>query len=355
MVVLRGKEHSLYELPVHARSGNIAIIHADIANMPNVAILLPEQYIASGACSAADMLQLANRLCGRTLFAWRFFSRDGAPARSSSGILLPASGRYADALPADALLVAGIGYASLAKLERQLARETDLASVLQAADRQGRLLGSYCTGTTFLAQAGVLAGRQATISWWLAKWFRERYPAVQLQPHAMLCQAGHVLTAGATTSCLELMLQLIREKGGEDLALECARILLLDARRDSQAPYAGLQQFSGHDDPLVCRAQHWLQQQLAQPFSLDQLASATHSSGRTLIRRFRSVLGVTPLQYLQKLRLHHACRQLQHGDTAIEQIVTECGYEDLSAFRRLFKREMSCTPAEYRSRFARAA
>ncbi len=351
--MLRGKEHSLYELPACARSGNIAIINADIANMPNVAILLPEQYIASGACSAADMLQLANRLCGRTLFAWRFFSRDGAPARSSSSILLPASGRYADALPADVLLVAGIGYASLAKLERQLDQETELCAVLQAANCQGRWLGSYCTGTTFLAQAGVLAGRQATTSWWLGKWFRERYPAVQLQPHAMLCKAGHVLTAGATTSCLELMLQLIREKGGEDLALECARILLLDARRDSQAPYAGLQQFSGHDDPLVCRAQHWLQQQLAQPFSLELLASATHSSGRTLIWHFRSALGVTPLQYLQKLRLQHACRQLQHGDATIEQIVAECGYEDLSAFRRLFKREMSCTPAEYRSRFAR--
>ena len=156
------------------------------------------------------------------------------------------------------------------------------------------------------------------------------------------------ITSGAATSHYNLGLRLIERFAGADLSLECARYTLIDTKRRSQAPYASFLQFTGHGDELVARGQAWLQEQLVQPFSLDAMARALHTSERTLMRRFRAALGDTPLHTLQRLRLHAARRLLETSNLGLEAIVEQVGYTDLSAFRRLFKREFSCSPGEYR-------
>ncbi len=189
---------------------------------------------------------------------------------------------------------------------------------------------------------------EATISWWLTDWLRHRYPQIRLQPHAIVAEAGNRITSGAATSHYNLGLRLIERFAGADLSLECARYTLIDTKRRSQAPYASFLQFTGHGDELVARGQAWLQEQLVQPFSLDAMARALHTSERTLMRRFRAALGDTPLHTLQRLRLHAARRLLETSSLGLEAIVEQVGYTDLSAFRRLFKREFACSPSEYR-------
>jgi transcriptional regulator GlxA family with amidase domain len=134
--------------------------------------------------------------------------------------------------------------------------------------------------------------------------------------------------------------------------MSCSRLMLADLNRVSQAPYMSMQSFAGHDDELVLRCQDWLQRHLDRPYRLETLADQMGVSARTLMRRFQLVLGQPPLRYLQQLRLQAARRLLETTALPLDEIVSRVGYADAASFRRLFQRELHCTPAEYRRRFA---
>jgi transcriptional regulator GlxA family with amidase domain len=323
--------------------------------MHDIAILLPEGFFAGDVTGMLDLFDLANRLAarnGEAVFRWRLLSADGAPVTSSSGLRLAADGDFSEAARAGTVLLPGIAYRSLADFEARLARERALYERLHRWHGDGKLIGANCTGVALLAESGLLAGRAATISWWLLPWFRVRYPQVALEPYAMLTEAPRLMCGGATTAYLDLVLRLVERHGGADLALACARIMLVDTNRITQAPYASLQEFVGHNDALVLRCQGWLLDNLTRPYRLDELAAAVGASERTVMRRFRQVLGETPLHYLQQLRLQTARRLLESTALGLDEIVARVGYSDVGAFRRLFSRELHCSPAEYRRRFA---
>ncbi|QEL54889.1 GlxA family transcriptional regulator [Chromobacterium paludis] len=325
--------------------------------MHEIALLLTDGFIGGGATGMLDVLQFANRLAARggaPLFRWRLLSADGGMVVSSSGVRLAADGDFASAAQADTLALAPFIYRDLAELEARLTRLRGLGERLHRWQAEGKRVMSHCTGVALLAESGLLEQRAATISWWLLPWFRSRYPQARLQPYAMLTEDAGVICGGATTAYLNLALRLVEQYGGADLALACARLMLVDANRVSQAPYASLQDFSGHDDELVLRCQHWLLDNLRQPYRLASLAQAAGASERTLMRRFGQVLGQTPLQYLQQLRLDSARRMLEGTALSLDEIVERVGYHDAGTFRRLFSRELRCTPAEYRRRFGRA-
>jgi len=323
--------------------------------MRRIDILLPDRFFAGGVAGTVDLFDTANRLNGgdRPLFAWRLLTVDGTPARAGNGMQFAADGSFRDAGDADLVFVPGVTYGDLPGFERRLAAESELLELLRDRHAGGQLIAGNCTGVALLAQSGILDGHSATICWWLSAWFRRRYPTIRLETNAIIAENERLICSGATTSYLNLGLRLIERLAGPDLALACARLMLVDTQRLSQAPYATLQQYVGHNDPMVTRAQDWLQANLAQPFSLAALAAAAGSSERTLIRRFRQALGETPLGYLQQMRLYTARRLLEISALGLEQIVGRIGYEDVSTFRRLFKRELGCSPGEYRRRFAR--
>lgn len=72
---------------------------------------------------------------------------------------------------------------------------------------------------------------------------------------------------------------------------------------------------------------------------------------RTFKRRFTSATGITPIHYVQSLRIEEAKRRLERTDVSIDEISWRVGYEDSAFFRRLFKRTTGLAPSAYRKRF----
>ena len=266
--------------------------------------------------------------------------------------MLSADGDAALAEEADTLVLPPLAYQRLSDFEARLAAEKAVGALALRLHAAGRRVLSFCTGVPLLAEHGLLDGRAATVSWWLHHWFRQRYPQVQLQDYATCSEDAGVWCGGATTSYIDLALRLIRQEGGVALAMSCSRLMLADLNRVSQAPYMSMQSFAGHDDELVLRCQDWLQRHLDRPYRLETLADQMGVSARTLMRRFQLVLGQPPLRYLQQLRLQAARRLLETTALPLDEIVSRVGYADAASFRRLFQRELHCTPAEYRRRFA---
>ena len=213
------------------------------------------------------------------------------------------------------------------------------------------LIAASCYGTFVLGEAGVLDGIEATTTWWLHDLFRQRYPAVRLDADQTLADGGRCMTAGAMTAHADLTLHVLRRLFGAALARQVGSIMLVDRARTSQRPYMVLRQ--RFDDPLIQRASDWLVSRIAAAVSVEALADALHVSYRTLHRRFQAAIGMPPLAYLQDLRVEHAKELLESTLLSFEQIVARVGYNDVSAFRRLFVRRAGLSPAQYRQRFRR--
>ena len=219
----------------------------------------------------------------------------------------------------DAVVMPAILYMKPEPLVRALAGSEvrEAATVLRKWSGRGALTAAACVGTFVLAESALLDGEEATTTWWLSPLFRQRYPRVRLDESRIIVQSNAVVTAGAALSHLDLALTLIR-RASPELASVTAKYLVADART-SQAPYA----IPGHlvpTDPLVQKFERWARQRLAEGFSLDQAAAELATSKRTLARRMESVLGKSPLEYFQDLRIERAVHLLETSQASVDQI-----------------------------------
>ena len=213
----------------------------------------------------------------------------------------------------------------------------EAGAVLRKWSGRGALTAAACAGTFVLADAALLDGEEATTTWWLAPLFRQRYPRVRLVETQLIVESNAVVTAGAALGHLDLALTLIR-RASPDLARLTAKYLVADART-SQAAYA-IPGHLVHADPLVHKFDRWARQRLAEGFSLDEAATALATSKRTLARRMENVLGKSPLEYFQDLRIERAVHLLETSHASVDQIAAEVGYAEGVTLRALLRRKL---------------
>jgi transcriptional regulator GlxA family with amidase domain len=226
------------------------------------------------------------------------------------------------------------------------------AALQQLASRT-RVLASACSGAVLLAGAGLLTGRRVTTCWWLADWFRRRFADVDLVLDRVLMVDGDRWTAAAGSAYMHLGLELVRALSGEAVAAGTARLMLVERRRGSQSPFLA-QPPPPRDvvDPVMLAALRYLDEHMGTALTIEQLCRAIGVHERTLARRFQALIGLSPLGYLQSRRVARARQLLESSALPFEEIVIQCGYEDVTSFRKLFARQVGMTPREYRSRFA---
>ena len=247
----------------------------------------------------------------------------------------------------DCVVVPAIGFKMPGPLEAALARPdvADAAVLLRQWARRGAITTAACIGTFVLAESRLLDRQRATTTWWLASLFRRRYPSVQLDESHMVVRSGRVVTAGAALGHMDLALWIIRSASPR-LAALTARYLIVDARA-SQSAYA-LTDHLVHTDPMIERFEQWGRGHLAQGFTLDQAAKAVGASKRTLARRTEAVLGKSPLEYVQTLRIERAVQLLKTSDASVDQIAERVGYATATTLRTLLRRRLGLGIREIR-------
>ena len=270
--------------------------------------------------------------------------------RTNQGFTVPVSPAD-DCAPRDWVIVPAISDRAPEPLAVALSKpETQAAArVLRQWADKGARVAAACIGTFIAAESGVLDGETATTTWWLAPFFRQRYPLVRLEERRMLVPSGRVLTAGAALSHMDMALWLIRQ-ASPLLAETTARYLIVDSR-PSQSAYA-MSDHLAHNDPLVQKFERWARDRLAHGFSLDEAARAVGASKRTLTRRLNDVLGKSPLSYLQDLRIERAVHLLRTSDDDVEKIAAAVGYADGVTLRKLLRRKLGYGVREIHSRRA---
>lgn len=323
--------------------------------MPVAAILGFDDVYASVLGGFADMLQVANAHMRKQgardagLFEWQFLSVDGQPVRASNGLEL-AMRPLPPRRQFDLVFIPSLHYRGWRPFESFLGRQQEVREWLVQQWKQGAWLSANCTGTFLLADTGLLDRRVATTTWWLEQQFRERYPDVDLQMRPAVTESERLVCGGAHATFWLQAVRILTHFAGKAIALQCARSMLIDLTQTTQTPLQPLIGDQTHNDPLIHKAQNWLQDRMTDAVRMSDLAQQLAVSERTLIRRFNAVLGHSPLTYLQHLRIDTARALLEAGDLSIEQIALYVGYSDVSSFSRLFRKRVGLTPGAYRAR-----
>jgi transcriptional regulator GlxA family with amidase domain len=181
---------------------------------------------------------------------------------------------------------------------------------------------------------------------------------VQLRPESILdleSEADGLVTAGGVTSWQDLALHLIGRFCGREEALRIAKVYLLPGHDDGQLPYAAMTQLVYKDDAVIAKSQEWIAQNYSSPNPVSAMTERSGLTPRTFARRFRSSTGYLPKDYVHALRIEEAKQAIETGDSSLDEIGAQVGYEDATFFRRLFKRRVGLTPAAYRRKFAKVA
>lgn len=294
---------------------------------------------------------LTGERAGAPLMQPRIVAMSPAPIASAVGIpILPQA--TLDAVPdCDIVIATDV---ELPLPAGALAGWAPAADWIRRQRQAGAIVCSTCSGSLFLAEAGLLDGREAASHWSATDLFRDRYPQVRLRPERILCDSGgdgRLITTGGASSWQDLALYLIGRCCGPAEAVRIAKIFLIGDRAGGQLPFAAMTRPRQHDDAVISDCQAWIAAHYDAPNPVARMVQRSGLPERSFKRRFRSATGYTPIAYVQALRIEEAKQMLEAGDTGTDAVAAAVGYEDPAFFRRLFKRSAGLTPAQYRQRY----
>ncbi len=322
--------------------------------MLRVALLVPEGTLLTGLEQARQGLLAANRYLlehGRSpAFDLICLGRTPLVALDDGRLQLRVDATFEQAPRVDLALVPPLQHPHL----HPLPGNADVMAWLQQHCAQGGAAGSLCVGAMLLAQAGLLDGREAVVHWAAHGLCQQRYPGVAWRSDAILLEGDGILTSGGATSAAHLVLRLIERHAGRDVAIWCAKVFQLDWNRQSQLPFALFAGQKDHADPLIRQIQDHIESCYAERLTVDALASRCALSRRSLERRFRQATGLSPLTYLQRVRIEAAKQRLESTRQQVAEVMMAVGYVDDKAFREIFRRHCGMSPAAYRERYAAA-
>lgn len=309
--------------------------------MTRVTVVEIEGCLASGAAITHDVMATANQIsktAGRALpFDVTTVHLGPRPSRDRL--------RGADLVIVPGL---GLGVASADELDAKLKSPAcrRACDMLVRSFEAGAVLAAACASTFLLAETGLLNSRRATTTWWLAPLFRERYPMVELEPDRIVVADWPIATGGAAMAQMDLMLAIVGKFAGPKLANACANYLLLDQRR-SQVPFMAINYFASQD-PKIARAEEWVRNNIARDFTMEELAEAAVLAPRTFARRIAATCGISPIQFVQRIRLERARYLLETTRLSVEEIARQVGYSEPSTLRRLIRRDTKHSPGHFR-------
>lgn len=230
----------------------------------------------------------------------------------------------------------------------------ELVEWLRAMHRRGALLCSACSGIFLLAETGLFDGVDATVHFGYADAFGSAFPQVPIHPDRVLVISGkreELITSGASMTWHDLVLYLIARHAGATAAQAVARFFALQWHQDGLAPYIVFEGRHDHGDVAVEGAQKWVGTHFSVANPLDEMIRRSGLAERTFKRRFTNATGLSPIAYVQRLRIEDAKRRLERTEASVDDISWQVGYEEPAFFRRLFKRVTGVAPGVYRRRF----
>ncbi|WP_166417152.1 GlxA family transcriptional regulator [Cochlodiniinecator piscidefendens] len=307
-----------------------------------VFILVDEFSHIAFSC-AVEPLRIANLVSGKDLYQWSYISDDGISATCSNGSVTLVHHGYNDIPKNEQLFV-------LSGIHVKEKVTSNLLNTLRRERAQGAKIGALCSGAYILAKAGFLNEKQAAIHWEFHDSFMEEFPEVNLVRNVFVADEK-VITASGGTATADLMLHLIENAHGQDLAIAVSDQMVYNAVRDATAEQrVSLQSRHGMRNPHMAKAIQEMNDTLETPVSSTVIANNIGISVRQLERLFGKYLNCSPKKYYVEMRLEKARHLLIQTDNSITEIAHACGFESSGHFTRVYRATFGVTPSLQRGK-----
>jgi transcriptional regulator GlxA family with amidase domain len=311
-----------------------------------VVIVVFDQVTLLDVAGAAEVFAEANRFGGD--YHIKIASVDGREVATSIGTGLCVTDSISSIESADTVLVAGS--------DELPARAIDpaLVAAVQSLAGRTRRLGSICTGSFILAQAGLLSGRRATTHWRNTRLLSRAFPDISVEPDALFVRDGDVFTSAGVSSGIDLALALVEQDYGTELVRDVARWLVVYLKRaGGQSQFSVLVEANPPPQSAIRVVTDAIAANPGADHSVRSLAARASLSTRQLTRLFRSELGTTPAEYVELVRIDAARAALDAGRT-VTDTAHLAGFGSTETLRRAFVDHLGVSPKAYRDRFRTA-
>ena len=306
-----------------------------------IGFLLVPEFPMMAFAAAIEPLRAANRLTRAERFTWQLFSRDGRPVRASNGIDIAVHGAAGDEQPLDMLLVC-------AGTPDACAGDTAVLRWRQALARRGTALGGVSLGAYALAHAGLLNGRRCALHWESLDAFADRFPRIRPATDIFIIDGNRYTCAGGTAA-LDMMLQVIAERDGRDLANGVSEQFIHSRIRGTRDPQRmGVQSRLGFANEKLIAAVSMMEDASEDPRPVHRIAADVELSPRQLERLFAKYLRTTPARYYLDLRLARARMLLLETTRPILDVAVACGFASASHFSRCYRALYGQRPSDER-------
>lgn len=214
-------------------------------------------------------------------------------------------------------------------------------------------IASLCKGAFLLAETGLVNGKSCATHWTAHEAFQRKYPLVNLIPEKIICEDNGIYSSGGAYSILNFTLYLIERYFGRETAIYCSKVAEIEFDRVSQSEFIIFSGQKGHNDEPIKKAQNYIEANYQDKLNVDAIAQQVHLNSRSFLRRFKKATSNTPLQYIQRVKIEAAKKQLESSAKTILEVMYEIGYNDEKAFRATFRKYSGLSPKEYQKKYNR--
>jgi len=219
----------------------------------------------------------------------------------------------------------------------------------------GAEVASLCVGAFLLAATGLLNGKKCSTHWGFINEFREMYPEVEVVDGSIVTEEKRLYSSGGANSYWNLLLYLVEKYTNRETAILASKYFAIDSDRDSQAAFAMFKGQKDHTDAEIKKVQEYIEKNIVEKITVDELAAIAATGRRSFERRFRLATNNSVLEYIQRVKIEAAKRQFENSRKNINEVMYNVGYSDTKAFRDLFKKITGLTPIEYRNKYNKMA
>jgi transcriptional regulator GlxA family with amidase domain len=216
---------------------------------------------------------------------------------------------------------------------------------------KGAEVASLCVGAFLLASTGLLNGKKCSTHWGFQNEFREMFPEVEVMDGSIITEEHRIYSSGGANSYWNLLLHLIEKYTDRETAVLASKYFAIDIDRDSQTAFAMFKGQKNHKDLAVIKAQEYIEKNIQEKITLDELAELTALGRRSFERRFKQATNNSVLEYIHRVKIEAAKRSFESSRKNINEVMFDVGYTDTKAFRSIFKKITGLTPVEYRNKY----
>lgn len=320
--------------------------------MKNVALLVPYDYKLLSIAAILDVLETVNRTyrdnhrpAPFNVYIIRTPEQIEKDGRSFHGYPVRS---FSYGQPADLVFIPSF---TTVDMKETLQRNKTFLPWLSRQYKAGAEIASFCTGAFLFAASGLLNGKVATTHVDACPAFAAAFPSVRLRPEQTVTVDERCYTSGGSTTTFHLLILLIQKHCNNETAVRISKVFSIDMDRYRQSYFSTFRPDYSHNDTLVKTIQKNIEANYLNINTIDEIVKQLPASRRNIVRRFKQMTGIPPIEYLQQVRVAKAKRQLEQTDLSIAEIIFDTGYSDPKSFRKIFNKLVGMTPLEYRDKF----